>query len=50
MVANSLNEPPMTVEGVAAYLRLRPETVRSMARRKQLPALKVGSKIKISTF
>lgn len=42
MVANSLNEPLMTVEEVAAYLRLRPETVRSFARRKQLPTLKVG--------
>jgi excisionase family DNA binding protein len=31
-----------TVEDVAAYLRLEVETIRSMARRGELPAIKVG--------
>jgi excisionase family DNA binding protein len=35
-------EPLLTVEEVARYLRLEPETVRAMARRGELPALKVG--------
>jgi excisionase family DNA binding protein len=35
-------EPLWTVEEVAKYLRLKQETVRMMARKKQLPALKVG--------
>jgi excisionase family DNA binding protein len=30
------------VEDVAAYLKLQPETIRSMARRKELPAIKFG--------
>lgn len=35
-------EPLWTVEEVAKYLRLKQETVRMMARKNQLPALKVG--------
>lgn len=31
-----------TVKEVAGFLRLKPETVRMMARRGELPALKVG--------
>jgi excisionase family DNA binding protein len=35
-------EPLWTVEDVADYLRLDPETVRSLARQKKLPGMKVG--------
>jgi len=35
-------EPLWTVEEIAGYLRLEPETVRSMAREGKLPAAKVG--------
>ena len=35
-------EPLWTVEEVAIYMRLKPETVRSMARRNLMPAIKVG--------
>ncbi len=31
-----------TVEDVAVYLKLQPETIHSMARRKELPGLKIG--------
>ncbi len=31
-----------TVEDVAGYLKLQPETIRSMARRGELPAIKLG--------
>ncbi len=31
-----------TVEDVAGYLQLQPETIRSMARRGELPAIKLG--------
>jgi excisionase family DNA binding protein len=34
--------PLWTVEDVAAYLQLQPETIRSMARRGELPGLKIG--------
>ena len=34
--------PLWTVEEVASYLKLQPETVRSMARRGELPAIKLG--------
>jgi excisionase family DNA binding protein len=37
-----LSDPLWTVEDVAAYLKLQPETIRSMARRGELPALKIG--------
>ena len=35
-------QPLWTVEEVAKYLRLEPETIRSMAREGKLPAIKVG--------
>ncbi len=35
-------EPLWTVEEVAAYLRLKPETIRMMARRGKVPAVKIG--------
>lgn len=35
-------EPLWTVEEVAQYLRLEPDTVRAMARDVKLPAIKVG--------
>ncbi len=35
-------DPLWTVDDVAAYLKLQPETIRSMARRGELPALKIG--------
>jgi excisionase family DNA binding protein len=31
-----------TVEDVASYLKLQPETIRAMARRGELPAIKLG--------
>jgi excisionase family DNA binding protein len=34
--------PLWTVDEVASYLKLQPETVRSMARRGELPAIKLG--------
>jgi excisionase family DNA binding protein len=36
------SDPLWTVEDVAAFLKLQPETIRSMARRGELPALKIG--------
>jgi excisionase family DNA binding protein len=36
------NDQLWTVEDVAQYLQLQPETIRSMARRGELPALKIG--------
>jgi len=35
-------EPLWTVDDVARYLRLEPETVRAMARRGDIPAVKIG--------
>jgi excisionase family DNA binding protein len=35
-------DPLWTVEDVAADLKLQPETIRSMARRGELPALMIG--------
>ena len=35
-------EPLWTVEDIANYLRLQPETVRIMARAGRIPAIKVG--------
>ncbi len=37
-----IGDPLWTVEDVADYLKLQPETIRSMARRGELPALKIG--------
>jgi excisionase family DNA binding protein len=39
---NTSIDPLWTVEDVSAYLKLQPETIRSMARRGELPALKIG--------
>lgn len=39
---DSSSDPLWTVEDVATYLQLQPETIRSMARRGELPALKIG--------
>jgi excisionase family DNA binding protein len=39
---SGLSSPLWTVEDVAVYLKLQPETIRSMARRGELPALKIG--------
>lgn len=38
----SYDDPLWTVDDVADYLQLQPETIRSMARRGELPALKLG--------
>ncbi len=35
-------EPLWTVDEVASYFRLEPQTVRAMARRGELPAIKIG--------
>jgi excisionase family DNA binding protein len=35
-------EPLWTVKDVGEYLRLKPETVRMMARARKIPAIKVG--------
>jgi excisionase family DNA binding protein len=50
MVASSHSAPAAseqlwTVEEVAEYLRLEPETVRAKARKGELPAYKVGKRI-----
>jgi excisionase family DNA binding protein len=37
-----ITEPLWTVEDVAQYLKLEPETVRAMARNGKLPAIKIG--------
>ena len=38
-------EPLWTVREVAGYLRLRPETIRLMARNGELPSMKVGKRV-----
>jgi len=38
-------EPLWTVEDVSHFLRLTPETVRTMARRGELPSIKVGRRV-----
>jgi excisionase family DNA binding protein len=43
--APALSDPLWTVEEVAEYLRLDPETVRAKARKGELPAYKVGKRI-----
>ena len=50
MVASSRSVPVVsehlwTVEEVAEYLRLQPETVRAKARKGELPAYKIGKRI-----
>jgi len=39
---STFSDPLWTVEDVADYLKLQPETIRAMARRGELPALKIG--------
>ena len=39
---NDQASPLWTVEEVSSYLKLQPETIRSMARRGELPAIKLG--------
>lgn len=39
---NASTGPLWTVEDVADYLKLQPETIRCMARRGELPAIKIG--------
>jgi excisionase family DNA binding protein len=39
---NKQASPLWTVEEVSSYLKLQPETIRSMARRGELPAIKLG--------
>jgi excisionase family DNA binding protein len=43
--APAASDPLWTVEEVAEYLRLDPETVRAKARKGELPAYKVGKRI-----
>ena len=49
MVASSRTAPApeslWTVEEIAEYLRLQPETVRAKARKGELPAYKIGKRI-----
>jgi excisionase family DNA binding protein len=35
-------EPLWTIEDVSSYLRLKPETVRLMARQSKIPSIKIG--------
>jgi excisionase family DNA binding protein len=39
---SSQASPLWTVEDLSGYLKLQPETIRSMARRGELPAIKLG--------
>ena len=39
---SNTNDPLWTVDEVAGYLQLQPETIRSMARRGDIPAIKLG--------
>ena len=39
------SQPLWTVKDTAEYLRLKPETVRMMARNGELPAIKVGKRV-----
>jgi excisionase family DNA binding protein len=41
----SKSQPLWTVKDAAEYLRLKPETVRLMARRGELPSIKVGKRL-----
>lgn len=41
-VASSKTDALLTVQEVAEFLKLKPDTVRAMARRGELPVLKVG--------
>lgn len=39
---NATTDPLWTINEVAGYLQLQPETVRGMARRGELPGIKIG--------
>lgn len=39
------SQPLWTVEEVAEFLRLKPETIRIMARKGELPSIKIGKRI-----
>jgi excisionase family DNA binding protein len=41
----SESQPLWTVEEVADFLRLKPETIRIMARKGELPSIKIGKRI-----
>ena len=41
--------PLWTVDEVAAYLRLTPDTVRAMVRRKKLPCIRIGRVIRFDS-
>jgi excisionase family DNA binding protein len=43
-------QPLWTVDEVAAYLRIKPTTVRAMCRRGDLPAIKVGKAWRFDKF
>ena len=45
MISQVPTEPLWTVNDVAKYLQLRPSTVRDMARKKDLPGIKVGERV-----
>lgn len=40
--AAEITEPLLTVDELAEYLRLEPQTIRTLAREGKIPALKVG--------
>jgi excisionase family DNA binding protein len=42
IIQQESTEPLWTVDDVALYLRLNPETVRGMARQGKIPCIKVG--------
>jgi excisionase family DNA binding protein len=42
IILPAVSDTLWTVEDLAEYLKLQPETIRSMARRGELPAIKLG--------
>ena len=47
---SQVSDPLWTVDDVAAYLKLQPETIRSMARRRELPGIKIGKVWRFQKF
>jgi excisionase family DNA binding protein len=43
--SSSESQPLWTVKDAAEYLRLKPETIRQMARRGELPCIRVGKRL-----
>jgi excisionase family DNA binding protein len=41
-ISDGSAEPLWTVDDVSSYLRLKPETVRLMARQSKIPSIKIG--------